>query len=250
MGKKRTGAKREQGKTYESLTAFTKTEREAVERALGTLYKRSIFHVVAPRFSLPNLAAVYYSLTDQDVWDALQKAEQLRQPANFYGTARVDIKAGSYTMHVDAEEGTLIPLEEHMHFARIPAVLHEFAVATRDYLTKWQEVHSVFGELNQVSKPVTAAYNWPCVTALMAIGGAPNDRLVNAARPTHSLPGKLLARLRDTQAFVMSHTMLPPITDATSSGTNDRGNVKVNLKRDDLDTYGTFTCHLWPAINE
>lgn len=204
--------------------AFTSEETSAVLKGLSILYKRTLFHLVAPRFTLPHLPDVCRALVDESVWDLLNEAQRLMVPPrgasySFYKFAG-EVPVGSVAT-IDMVSKRFLPNRDELteaqnHPEKLPAVLHEYAVAAGRCRDEWIAVRDLFNQLNSSVTRSTAAYYWPCASALMALGGTTRHDLADITRPGQ-IPAAMTVPLRDTSAFVMQHTLLPAIDSALTA---------------------------------
>lgn len=199
-------------------TPFNGAEVYAINKAVNTLFKRSIFHLVAPKFVIPRMNDLYVSLIPSEVWELLTEAKRIVSETPYNYNHSVSFKV---TPHVDLDitsthwlpNPEVVPIDH-----KLPSVLAEFANEAEIYRAQWNNVLTTFATLNSPGvQRLTAAYYWPCVAMLIDMGGQSADGLSHATRPG-TVPSHMTVPLRDTNAFVMQHTLLPKIdSDAKTS---------------------------------
>lgn len=194
--------------------AFDHSESGAITSALDILFKRTTYHLVASKFELPSLVDTYRSLVDQSVWAKLEAAQELMQLANYSPTYVVDVEISNIAkLEIKSEQllpkyiNCLTPIPEFVTFSH----------AADQCRQQWNQIKTLFNKLNNQASRNAIAFYWPCVGALLKLGGKEDDTLASIVRPG-TLAASLTVALRDTNAFVMQHMMLPKIDSGNSSG--------------------------------
>lgn len=240
--------RRRSNKIKEPKTSFSQVERNAIDTAITTLGNRELFHLVAPKFSLPSLQYVYRSLVPQDIWELLEKAKSIRQePSVDYNRYTTSIPlVGSKDMSLAFDrmfrleinsEKEFIPTEgSYTRVTEIPEVIYSYAEAAYTCLREWERVRTLGAKLTSTTtlKRSTVGYYWPCVAFLLKEGGQGDDTLSQVDRPG-TLPAHLVEECRNTNTFVMGRAMLPEVPDNV-----DVGDIKVTLR------CGSLSRTLWP----
>lgn len=239
---------RRSSKDVKRNKSFTDNEASHFRNAVTRLYRRSLFHLVAPRFNLPNMRDVYHSLIHPDVWHALEKAHSLCVPVQNHFMQTVTI---SDTTEIGAHSSRLFPDLTHVPLhGDIPRVLVEYADAAHDYARKWKEVLDAFTALNELNKRSAVLHYWPCVqavirlwdkTAMFEVGVRPGE-----------LPGEMTVVVRDTGSFVMEHMLLPPVPQREGANHWYDGDSATDLAAQLCfrDQVGTLPDELWPITGE
>lgn len=233
-------------------SAFLPEETAAVVRALGKLYRRSIFHLVEPKFPRPLMADVWRTFIPEEDWAHMAKAQVMMvMPSNtwqyFAFTDRVEIPGSNTGLPAKIEIKTkrLLPCRQGLPDPVIPEAYVEFVRAATEMCTKWVEVYMTYTVLNETSTRLTAGYHWPCASALMTLGGRPAADLSECTRPG-TIGGELARRCRDTSSFVMQHMLLPPID--VSLGADYEGDEETGLAARLLFTvnHAVYGNVIWP----
>lgn len=231
----------------EDRRAFTADETAAVGVALGKLYRRHIFHLVEPKFPRTLMADVWRTFIPQERWDHLAIAQEMMvMPANTWQYfAFEDAVDFGTECRMEIKTKRLLPRRHGLPDPVIPPEYVEFADAVLLARVEWMKVWDTYLKLNLTATRLTAAHNWPCVSALLALGGRPATDLDNITRPGN-INGALSVACRDTSAFVMQHMLLPPIDTATEGiyeGDEDTGLAARLVLTENHGVYGNV---LWP----
>lgn len=193
--------------------AFKSEEVAAVLRAIVKLTARSVYHIVAPKFEIPDLIEVFYSFVDPETRRILALADTLTNIPPHVGAPITMCKNG---LRLYVQGSNLLPKFEDLQSGELPDVLPAYADAAAEYECKWEEVQEVFSALiAESNSPTTIAHHWPCVVALLKMGGKGRDDLVEVKRPG-VLPASMIEDVRATNSFVMQHMLLEPIPSKSS----------------------------------
>lgn len=229
--------------------AFTDKEETAIIYALKKLYRRALFHLVAPQFKLPSLPDVYHSLIPQRVQEIMIETQNLMVPSPYTSmfedaipcTDRVSLVVRSNRFIVQSSKVELVGLP--------PAVLGEFGEAAHACCKQWDNIINMFrlalkSANNRNMSRSAIAFHWPCVVALLKMGGCPDDTLTEVSRPGN-IPAEFVGQMRDTNVFVMQHMLLPDIDETTGYEGNPVTGVAAQLRF--YDPYTSLGNTFWPA---
>lgn len=231
----------------ENKTAFTQEEAHAIGKALHKLYKRTVHHLIEPKFPRIPMDQLWRDFIPEVRWRLMGDAQaNMVMPTNSFQFFDFEDTL-AINAHVDMEVTTrlMLPARDGSDLS-FPLAYHHFVGDVYACRRQWMDVWNVFTQLHNLSTRLTAAYHWPCAAALMNLGGEPRSDLSNIKRPG-TVPGELSTQLRDTSAFVMRHMMLPPI-DRPAGGLYE-GDKEVGLAArlvftENNDVFGT---QLWPV---
>lgn len=240
---------------------FSSHEDDAIKRALSILWKRKLFHLIAPKYDMlgVNLADYYRTLTHPAMWDTMQLArDNMLKPRNDYA-----FEAGFYDS-VDIGDGfnLYVTTEQFIPKARTPDVddmwnrLIHYAREARAARTEFVAIWKLYSEMDADGatdirlKRSTVAHAWPCIAALFKLAGAQgtSEAMASVTRPAGTIPDKYVVRVRDTNSFIMQHMLLPAI-DAVHQmvyhGDEETGPA-VNLNIADAETLSGLGSVIWP----
>lgn len=230
-------------------TAFTGEEQVAVFTAMAKLFRRSVHHLVHPQQPRGSMVALWRSFFDEKIWDHLNTAQNMMVlPSNSWQYFNFEDAYEDMEFNLEVSSRRFLPNREQATIIAIPPDIRAFVVAVDNCRDQWIEVYDTFLALNKTTTRKTAAFHWPAVTALLKLGCRSADDLLDITRPGN-IPGELAVRCRDTSAFVMQHTLLPPID--TAEGSSYEGDQEVGLAARLSFTvrHDIFGDTLWPVAD-
>lgn len=232
------------------MLPFSSQERSAVGAGLNVLFKRALYFLVAPKYVIPRLDTFYKDMISQEVWTQIEAAQAISIPDRYHTSAEDHVKFDHGFLEVQSKRwlpnrGRLCIDQMNLH--DIPSAIDDYLCAATECRAEWINKLEFFRMLNtsgNISRS-TIAFCLPCLGPLMALGDINLPPLAEAVRPG-SLPAHFTEQVRNMNAFVMQHVLLPVIDNENKSGYDGNQDDGVRALLSLTESEHPFTSSVWP----